>query len=479
MKHFSVTLAGRTGLAAAAALLLNACAPGQDIPTPTTGIDLSHYLAVGDSYTAGLSAGGLTRTSQEYSFPNLLAQQFALASGGGSFGQPLLEAGTGTGYLNLVDFTDTGVPRARRVAGSAVRRFVADRNACGGPDTVRLYTRSTTAGTLPQNLGVPGLKLSQIEVAGLGNEVNATPGGAFNPYFERLLPASDNRTYLAAVTTAATSATFFTFFQGLDEVMPYIRSGGTCGTLPFNLSTLMTNNAKKMLDVLTANGHKGIIFRLPDITSLPLLRQGKGNLVQARLQAYYHDKALIYIEDPFLPGNAQPISDGDYILATALPRVGQLTPVQVGANTLMLPYGRDERNPIRNADVLDKASELNTLSGFITEYNSGKTSPSGAVITPGLEGLAKAYKLPIIDPAQGLNTLDTGALFTKVSNSVSLSGVVYSAEPVRGNFFSLDYFTLTPRGNALLANTCITAINTAYRANIPAIDVNKLPATAQ
>jgi hypothetical protein len=50
---------------------------------------------------------------------------------------------------------------------------------------------------------------------------------------------------------------------------------------------------------------------------------------------------------------------------------------------------------------------------------------------------------------------------------------------VRGNFFSLDYYSLTPRGNDLLANTFIAAINKAYRSNIPAIDVNSLPTTAQ
>ena len=474
MKHFTFTFPGRAGFVVATALLLNACAPAQDTPAPVSGIDLSHYLAVGDSYTAGLSAGGLTRTSQDYSFPNLLAQQFAAASGGGSFTQPTLEAGTGTGFLSLLDFTATGLPRARRVAGTAVRRTVIDPAACGGPDTVRLFMRSATANALPQNLGVPGLKLSQIEVAGLGNEINATPGGAFNPYFERLLPAGDSRTYLQAVTTAASSATFFTFFQGLDELMPFIRSGGTCGTVSVALAEPMKLNARKILDVLTANGHKGIILRLPDIKSLPLLRQGQGKNVEARLQAFYNDNALIYIENPFTPGGApQPITVDDYILATALPRVGQLTPVQVGTSMLMLPYGRDVRNPLRNADVLDKASELNALSGIISAYNAGTTRALS------LEALAKLYKLPIVDPAQSLNTLDTGLLFTNVGNSVAIGGVVYSAEPVRGNFFSLDYYTLTPRGNALLANTCITAINKAYQANIPAVDVNRLPTTAQ
>ena len=177
-------------------LLLTACAPGQDAPAPNNVIDTSRYLAVGDTYTAGQSNGGLTRASQEYSFPNLLARQFSRANPATAFTQPLIE-GSGSGYLALLDFTTTGLPRVRRVAGQAVLpNPVINPTACGGPDTLRLLARSASAATLPQNLGVPGLLLSQLETPGLGNAANARPGVAFNPYFERLLPAADNRTYL-------------------------------------------------------------------------------------------------------------------------------------------------------------------------------------------------------------------------------------------------------------------------------------------
>ena len=458
------------GLAAASALLLNACAPGQDTPTPAVGVNVSRYLAVGDSYTAGLSAGGVTRASQEYSFPNLLAQQLRGANSEATFTQPLLEAGSGTGYLSLIDLPASGIPRTRRVAGAAVRgSLIINPAACGGADTVRRYTRSATAGNLPQNLGVPGLLLTQIETAGLGNEALAAPGAAFNPYFERLLPAADNRTYLRAVTDASASATFFTYFLGIDNLLPYVRSGGECGPLPNTaLSTQMRQNAKKLLDVLTAGGRPGIIAKLPSLTNLPLLRLGRGNSLQARLQAAFGDNALLYVEDPFTAGPAQAITDDFYVLATTIPRLGQLTPVVVGGTTMMLPYGRDSRNPIRDADVLD-SDELSRANNVLNIYNNE------------LDRLATVvYKLPVINASAIQSTLDSNAAFPNyIGESISVGGVIYSAEPVRGNFFSLDYYSLTPRGNALLANVFISAINRAYRANIPAIDVNSLPTTAQ
>ena len=465
MKNFCLNLWGRASLAAVA-LLLNSCAPGQDVPTPTASINVSHYLAVGDSYTAGYSAGGLTRTGQEYSFPNLLARQLRGATPEATFTQPLLEAGTGTGFLDLVNFTTAGLPRARRVAGQAVRGTIIDPNACGGPDTVRLFARNASAGTLPQNMGVPGLLLTQIETADLGNEAQATPGTAFNPYFERLLPAADSRTYLQAVTDAAASATFFTYFQGIDDLMPYVRSGGQCGPLPTStFTTQLTLNANKVLDRLTAGGRPGIIAKLPALATLPLLRLGKAYDLQARLRASFGDTASVYVEGPFGSSVSQPISDGDYVLATALPRVGQLTPVLVGGSTQMLPYGRNIRNPLRDADVLDK-DELGRISGVLNNYNTY------------LETLAASYKLPIITGTQRTLDLDV-ALFDQVAGVISVGGVQYSSEPVRGNFYSLDFYTLTPRGNALLANTFISAFNKAYRANLPVVDVNSLPTTAR
>jgi len=456
MTAFRVTkstfLAGLT-----AAALLPGCAPDQDAPTPAAAdVNVSRYLAVGDSYTAGVSNGGLTRTSQEYSFPNLLAQQFRTVAADAPFAQPLLDAGTGTGYLTLVDLPASGQPRVRRVAGQAVRSQVIDPNACGGADTTRLYNRSATAGTLPQNLGVPGLRLSQTETASLGNEANATPGTPFNPYFERLLPAADSRTYLQVVTAAAGPATFYTFFMGLDELMPYVRSGGTC---PAPNSTQMRTRAKNMLDVLAANGRKGIIATLPSITSLPLVRLGKGLELQRRVQAQTSDSRPIYVTTNT---GVQAITDAEYVLASAIPNIGRLD--NVGGN--MVAYGRDMQNPLRNADVLD-SREISIINLAANSYNNQ------------LDLWARdVYRMPILPDGKYTLTLET-ELFNQVANRISINGVIYTTEPVRGNFFSLDNYTLTPRGYGLLANTFIRTINTVYRANIPGVDVNSLPTSAQ
>ena len=49
--------------------------------------NFSSYVSVGNSLTAGYMDGTVSRVGQTYSYPNLLAQQFALV-GGGAFTQP-------------------------------------------------------------------------------------------------------------------------------------------------------------------------------------------------------------------------------------------------------------------------------------------------------------------------------------------------------------------------------------------------------
>ena len=65
------------------------------LPTLTAGsVDFSNYVAVGASFTAGFTDGGLFKASQENSFPNILSKEFAKV-GGGSFTQPLMNDNSG------------------------------------------------------------------------------------------------------------------------------------------------------------------------------------------------------------------------------------------------------------------------------------------------------------------------------------------------------------------------------------------------
>lgn len=55
--------------------------------------NFSTYVSLGNSLTSGYMDGTMYRSGQQYSFPNLLAKQFAVV-GGGAFTQPSFDDDT-------------------------------------------------------------------------------------------------------------------------------------------------------------------------------------------------------------------------------------------------------------------------------------------------------------------------------------------------------------------------------------------------
>jgi hypothetical protein len=76
-------------LAAGTTFFLASCDPEIDTPTPTTDgkVDLTKFIAIGNSLTAGYASNGLYLEGQKVAYPVLIAQQFKLA--GGATLQPL------------------------------------------------------------------------------------------------------------------------------------------------------------------------------------------------------------------------------------------------------------------------------------------------------------------------------------------------------------------------------------------------------
>lgn len=447
-------------------LALSACVPDQTEPVPNAAqLNFSNYVAVGDLYSAGFSNGGVTPRSQLLSFPNLLAYQFSLARPGISFVQPIVGGEAGTGYLRLRELSAAGLPLTERVpvARQNVRAKYLFSTICGTSDTAYVYSRAQNT-KLPNNLAVPGLRLAQLNIAGLGSEANAMAGTAFNSYFERLLPANDSRTYLRAVNNS--KATFFTLLVGLEDILPYALKGGECVARP-NTSTnkrLREDNLRTLLDSLTANGRPGAVASIPALGTLPYFQVGRGLRVQELV------KATIYV----LPSNSdevRPIDNEDRILPAYLSLLGQpVAYTTPDGSTASLPYGLDARVPLTRGQVLDQ-NEFIAVNQIITDLNTLLKN-----LTDPKSGSYK-YQVAFVDVNQLFQNI-SGSNTGSLDGGFSINGVEYSGVPVRGNFFSLDLYSLTPRGNGLVANTFLRQINSYYGTNLPLLDVNTLPTTS-
>ena len=242
--------------------------------------DFTSYVAIGNSLTAGYMDGTVSRVGQTYSYPNLLAQQFALV-GGGAFTQP--------SYAE--DVNNLG-----GIQGLTGTRLVIDASQ-GRPENI---VGTPTITLTPQaraynNMGVPGAKSFHLLAPGYGNVAGVMLGQA-NPYFVRHA-TTPTATVLGDAMTK--NPTFFTNWIGANDVLAYATSGGTMPDNPLTTTVdesqmaandhnttgnvnpatygpndITNSNAyasvySNIINTLTNGGAKGVVCTIPSVTSIP------------------------------------------------------------------------------------------------------------------------------------------------------------------------------------------------------------------
>jgi hypothetical protein len=419
-------------------LLLSACKPEIKTAKPSEGsANFSRYIAIGNSLTAGYSNGGLYRFGQMNSYPNIIATQMK-AVGGGAFNQPLFAEGqeNGSGYLQITGFSN-GTPVIGQVTNDLGIRGVEDVPGFGN---VTLYTKYT--GDI-ENYGVPGIKLEELTYAPYGN---------LNGFFERLLPANspDNTTtYLSFIT--AKPFTFFSNWLGNNDAL---LSGGAGDVLTDE--SVFAELYNVLISSLTANGAKGVVATIPDVTSIPYFTTVTVNELLAGVQKANPTVTALYI-NALVSGTTyapRAATSSDLIVLT-FPTSMIGTPVSTPYGTL--PYGLTPYTPIDNQYVLD-ANEVALTKAHVLSYNAT------------IKAAAQAKGLAVFDAYTFLDNVNT--------YGYSSNGLLLTSQFVSGGIFSLDGVHLTPRGYSIVANQFIDAINAKYGSNIPEAnitDYNTLP----
>lgn len=87
-------------------------------------------------------------------------------------------------------------------------------------------------------------------------------------------------------------------------------------------------------------------------------------------------------------------------------------------------------------------------------------------INTGIRSIATTYGLAFVDAYQEMELW---------ANGITLSdGTLLTTDFPTGGLFSLDGIHPSPRGNALIANSAIDAINTTYNQTLDSIVVNNV-----
>ena len=257
--------------------------------------DFSTYVAVGNSLTAGYMDGTVSRVGQTYSFPNLLAQKFALV-GGGEFTQPSYAddldnlGGLMLGGMPIEFFTGDNEFKTRLVIDASQGR---PENIVG----ISTIDVSNINEGPYNNMGVPGAKSFHLGVPNYGN-IAGVAIGASNPYFVRM---ASNPSATVLSDAMAKNPTFFTNWIGANDVLSYATGGGaladdpltptvdesllptaaadhnstgntspaTYGSNDITNSGVFASVYSSIITTLTSNGAKGVVATVPSVTSIP------------------------------------------------------------------------------------------------------------------------------------------------------------------------------------------------------------------
>ena len=469
--------------------------------------DFTTYVAVGNSLTAGYMDGTVYKSGQANSFPNLLAQQFALV-GGGTFTQPSFEEDVN----NLGGFA--GVPNSTRRIIDASTGTVE--NIAGTPTIT-----TTSQATAYNNMGVPGAKSFHLGFPGYGT---------LNPYFAR---HATSPTATVIGDAMSKNPTFFTNWIGANDVLSYATNGGAQadGTTPaadhnltgnMNPATYGSNDITNsgvfasvystLINTLTSGGAKGVVATVPSVTSIPYFTTVKWNVLPAEatstnatvlglyqflsvatggrisalntnpgtknpvliydadltdmsatIQAYASgsgDPTLIAYASTIgaLYGKARHATASDLVVLTASSVIGvEPNPADPMANPFDVP---GVTLPLANKYVLT-ANEKAKVANATAAYNNSIRSIAAS------KGLAVADMNLILNQLVGGLRIETGQIYT----ANYFSGVATENKVL----FSLDGVHPNARGYAVIANEIIKVINEHYNANLPLHYVNNFP----
>lgn len=484
-------------------------------------VNLSRYVALGNSLTSGYMDGTMFRSGQQYSFPNLLAKQFAVV-GGGEFTQPSFSDDVN----NLGGLTLMGQQ-------AAATRLILNMTTSGpenlqGTPTIEISNLQAKA---YHNMGVPGAKSFHLLAAGYGNLANV-PVGKANPYFVRHA-TTPNATILADAMSL--EPTFFTNWIGSNDVLAYALSGGTGVNQAGNIDPTTyggnditdpqvfaaTYNA--IINTLTSQGAKGVVATVPYVTSIPhfttvpynplttealggeatidqLNAQLLGVLKQILSALGESDRINLFsktegnsllVKDESLTDLSQQIT----AVASQNPQLAPLAPI------LGQLYGQARHATKDDLFVLSTSSVIGTTSNspiFEMVPSPYKELLSKVGVTFPLEDqyvLIPSEQKEIKEATDAFNDIiwaaarsknlaiaDMNLIMRYLTNGIRLTdGQYYTADYFKGTenmnkvLFSLDGVHPNPRGYAFVANEIVKVINEHYKAHLPMLVPGNYP----
>lgn len=490
--------------------------------------DFSKVIAIGNSVGAGFMNGALYVAGQNNSYPALIAAKMA-ETGGGSFNQPSLASTAENGCFNPSAGCTLGRLYLKLVNGSPA----PTPKVPGNLEALAPYAGDKAA---LNNFCVPGLTI-QTALLPLTGGPAAPTNPFFNPYYARFASNPGTSTVIGdAAAAMASGGTFFLYSLGTNDVLGYATGGASNPALLTSEAAFSAALNAGINALLTANPDaKGAIANIPDVTDLPFfntvpfapipLSAAQVTALNVNFAGYngilaalIANKAALGISDAVaaeLAGRTvtyqtttsaattnkilitdETLTDLEPYL-TALVAVGQISAAQKAA---LQPYRRVRQTRATDLINLTTSSVIGSVIANNPSLLNGISVPLGWTPTSTAGGdVSDPFLLIPSEVAEikartiAFNTIlgyfaqsFYGDPFTLVDVYTAFKAVKAGNATFKGSsltssiappfgVFSLDGVHPNARGNGLLANLYINAINARWKSEIPAVDVNSLP----
>ena len=455
--------------------------PGANYPDAYLDIDsgdadFSTYVSMGESITAGVSDNSLFAAAQMNSYPNIMAGVMSMA-GGGEFTQPYVS--DNVGGINVGGQQFWGPRLFFHGAGPA---FVSG----------SITTEATNLVPGPySNMAMPYAIAGSFVVPGIGSMEGLMAGQA-NPWYVRSA-SSNNATMVGDAMMQ--QPTFVTLVPGNDfsSYASFGASGFPFGFIELDGPTGMLAAVVGTIQTLSSTVPNGVITTLPDPTTTPdwntvtydAIPLDQATADQLNALVGFYNGGLAFLQSLGL------ITADEVAIRTLASRVAGANPILIADETLTdmtafdLPSWRD-------ANANDKISLQ--ASTFLGQPVDAANPASGAWgVSAGLPDFGVLLPSEVEEIQTKLATANAAiagsipsgwALFDLAGlyNDVVTTGVMedsfnMTGDLVFGGFFSLDGYTPTSRGSALIAKRMMEAIDATWGSNLSdaGLDIGQYP----
>jgi hypothetical protein len=257
----------------------------------------TQYVALGDSYMAGVVSNALVETHQQRSIPALLALQAGVTG----FQQPLV--------------TEPGIPAELALMSLGSNAVIAPKSTTTGTP------RNAALVTPYHNLSVPNSSAADLQ----------TRIGDAGGMHDLVLRGKGS----ALAQALALKPTFVSLWIGNDEILAAVLRGRAVEGLTLTPTETFRSSFQNIVKTLRATGATVVAGNVPDLTVLPFATTVRPYVVDGVTGAAV---TLNGVNVPLI-GPTGPLTDGTLVTLVASPLIAQGVgvPVSVGGKGTSLP----------------------------------------------------------------------------------------------------------------------------------------------